>query len=284
MPSSSGTHRSIPGEPWSRYAREWDLIGSPLRPVAEDVQATLGEVQAHHAEHANRPLRALLLGVTPELATMAWPPGTSLVAVDRSEPMLAAVFPKEGLPEHARAVCADWRALPLADDSIDVTLGDGCFTIFAFPDGLRLFAEEVRRVMARGGRFLIRVFAAPEAREDLAAIREDLRAGKIGSFHSLKWRLAMALQSSPERGVALADVYAAYADLRPLLSQMSSRPGFEPEVTGTIEAYRGSTGTYWFPTVPRICEALAGLFALSATFTKTYELGERCPTLVLRAI
>lgn len=255
-----------------------------MRPVAEDVGVVLEEVRAWRAEHGGRGPRVLLLGVTPELATMPWPRGTSLVAVDRSAPMIEAVFPKEGLPAHARAECADWRALPRGDGSVDVVVGDGCFSVFSFPGEALGFAREVRRVLGPGGRFVIRVFAAPDERESLGAIARDLGAGEIGSFHALKWRLAMALHVSAEAGVTLGDVHAACWELRHVLTDLAGAPGFEPEVTATIEAYRGSSVRYTFPTVAQLEEALAGTFAIGARLPKSYELGERCPTLVLRPL
>ena len=72
------------------------------------------------------------------------------------------------------------------------------------------------------------------------------------------------------------------ADLAEILEDLADKPGFEPEVTRTIEAYRGSGIKYTFPTVSLLKEALAETFEVTATFTKSYELGERCPTLVLR--
>ena len=59
-------------------ARHWNLLGPPLRPSRDDVAILEGVVQSLHTAP-----RVLLLGVTPELATLAWPAGTELVAVDR---------------------------------------------------------------------------------------------------------------------------------------------------------------------------------------------------------
>ncbi len=282
MKTSGPGAASPPRDPWPSHARQWSLLRSPLRPCGEDVEIAVREARAWSEAHASKAPRALLLGVTPELATMDWPAGTSLVAADRSEPMIESVFPKEGLPGGARAVCADWRSLPLAGGSIDVVVGDGCFSVFAFPDEVRAFAREVRRVTVSDARLVMRVFAAPDAPESLDAIAQDLRGGKIGSFHVLKWRLAMAVQPSPERGAVLREVHAACADLAEILEDLADKPGFEPEVTRTIEAYRGSGIKYTFPTVSLLKEALAETFEVTATFTKSYELGERCPTLVLR--
>jgi hypothetical protein len=47
----------------------------------------------------------------------------------------------------------------------------------------------------------------------------------------------------------LREVHAACADLAAILADLADTPGFEPEVTRTIEAYRGSGIKYTFPTV-----------------------------------
>ena len=56
---------------------------------------------------------------------MAWPTGTSLVAIDRTRAMLGAVFPDEAGP----ALVGDWRALPVRDRAFDWIVGDGCATL-----------------------------------------------------------------------------------------------------------------------------------------------------------
>jgi hypothetical protein len=56
---------------WSVYARQWDLLGPPLRPSAEDTRIVDAELAAWTSVHRRAP-RALLLGVTPELAGAAW--------------------------------------------------------------------------------------------------------------------------------------------------------------------------------------------------------------------
>lgn len=268
--------------PWVAHARGWSLLGAPLRPSPEDVRAALSAIRSLSGGRAEGGCRALLLGVTPELATMEWPAGTTLVAVDRSEAMLEAVFPRVGLPEGARAILGEWESLPVETGSVDVVIGDGCLSMLEFPQGARRLGAEVRRALSPGGLFVIRAFAAPEDREEMAAIEEDLRAGAIGSFHALKWRVAMALQASAEAGVVLDDVYTTMDKLRPILAGFAERPGFEPDVVGTIEAYRGSPVKYWFPSVEELRGALSGSLVLERRIEKTYELGDRCPTLVFR--
>ena len=53
----------------------------------------------------------------------------------------------------------------------------------------------------------MRCFVLPEDREDVETVLADLAVGRTGGFHAFKWRLAMALQPDPQRGVVLADVW-----------------------------------------------------------------------------
>ncbi|MCX5742901.1 MAG: class I SAM-dependent methyltransferase, partial [Proteobacteria bacterium] len=108
---------------WVHHARQWARIGAPLRPGPEDV--------AIMASLTGGVRRALLLGVTPELATLAWPADATLVAVDRSRAMIGAIFPSTQI--RAQALVGDWCALPLADGAIDLAVGDGCLTNLPYP-------------------------------------------------------------------------------------------------------------------------------------------------------
>jgi SAM-dependent methyltransferase len=236
---------------------------------------------AWRAAHPGRPLRALILGVTPELATLPWPADTTLLAVDRSPDMIRAVWPSAGLPAGATAICGDWRSLPLGAGAVDLLAGDGASVVLAYPDELRALSAEARRVLAADGRLVLRAFVQPEAREDLAAVGAALRAGHLGSFHAFKWRLAMALQPSTERGVRLADIWNACGDLCPDRAALAAATGWPLETIATLDAYRGVTATYAFPTLAELRAVLAADFLELACHTPAYELGERCPTLVL---
>jgi hypothetical protein len=67
------------------------------------------------------------LGVTPEIAEIAWEPAHRLVAVDKSEGMVNAVWP--GDTPTRRGVVGDWLALDLPDAPFDLAVGDGVFSV-----------------------------------------------------------------------------------------------------------------------------------------------------------
>ncbi len=264
---------------WPRHARQWALVGPPLRPAPEDVAIVTAEIAAWTAARGRAP-RALLLGVTPELATMAWPAGSTLLAVDRAAAMIGAIFPRAGLPVGATAMVGDWLALPRAARSFDVVVGDGCLSCLAYPAGYRAVAAELRRVLADDGLLLLRLFAAPPQPEPLAEVAAALRAGHIGSLHALKWRLAMAIQAA-DRNVRVIDIWHAFEQLVPDRAALAAATGWPLDVIGTIDAYRGSEVVYSFPTADEVRAALDETFSERATHTPTYELGARCLTLAL---
>jgi SAM-dependent methyltransferase len=269
-----------PADPWLRNAGQWRRIGPPLRPVAEDLRVVEDTAAAWRAAHPGSRLRVLILGVTPELCTLAWPAGTALLAVDRSPDMIRHVWPEVGLPPQASVLVADWRDLPLPDGAFDLVAGDGCSTLLPFPHAHRVFGAEIRRVLAPGGRLIMRAFVQPAEREAPASVGAALWSGRIGSFHAFKWRLAMSLQPSTERGIRLSEIWDAWRAICPDPAALAERLGWPLETITTIDAYRGAPAVYDFPTLEELRAVAGETLVEVACHTPTYELGERCPTLV----
>lgn len=258
---------------WPLYARAWSRLGPPLRPCVEDTRIVEEEVAAWAR---GRAVHALVLGVTPELVTMTLPAGSTLVAVDKEPAMIDALFtPAPG----RRALVGEWLALPLPDASIDLVVGDGGCSVFVFPGEYRAFAAELSRVMRPGGLVALRLFAAPARAETLDEVRAALPA--IGSFDALKWRIAMAVQS-PARAVPVTAIRDAFDALVPDRAELATRTGWRREVIDHIDAYRDSRAVYSFPTLDEVRAVLAPRFIEVACRVPSYELGHRCPTLVLR--
>ena len=74
---------------WESAAASWQHR-PPISPAPEDM--AWYEQAARGGWVTNSPLRALLLGVTAEIATMDWPVRTNLVAVDWAEAMIKRVW------------------------------------------------------------------------------------------------------------------------------------------------------------------------------------------------
>ena len=280
MTGAPSGRATLPRAPhWERYARDWDLLGTPLRPAAEDVAIYERAVAAWQAGHARGP-RALLLGVTPEIATMGWPRGTQLVAIDRSAAMIAWVWPARAR-EHGAAVRGDWLNLPLADASQDVVIGDSPLHQ-RYPHEQRAALQSFHRVLSRDGLLVVRYFCAPDRAEDPKQVFDDLLAGRIGSFHAFKWRLAMALQRSAEEGVAWGAIWDAWhAWVRDPEAMMRARRWPVAQLR-TIDVYQGASARISFPTYAEAKALLAETFDPAQTIVPGYELGERCPIVIAR--
>lgn len=265
---------------WPRHARQWALVGPPLRPCAEDTAVVEAAVAAW-AGATGHPPRALVLGVTPELVGMRWPAGSAVTAIDRSAAMIAAMR-RADLSAAATALQADWRALPCTAASVDVAVGDGSLSCLAFPGDYHRFAGELARVLVPDGELVLRLFASPVARETLDEVAAALAARGIASFHAFKWRLAMAIAGGGD--VAVADIARAFDRVVPdaaARAALAVHTGWPLAVIATIDAYRGSDLVYSFPTRGDAVAALAPHFTVRAGHAPTYELGERCPTIVL---
>lgn len=265
---------------WSKHAQQWQWIGSPLRPAPEDIELLERELLRWHAAYPLPSPQAMLLGVTPEIILMRWPPGTRLVAVDHSEAMIREVWPGGQLGH--TALCAEWSDPPLPPASQDIIVGDGCFSVLVSRDEYRATVRAMRRVIREHGLFLMRFFIRPDVREPVAGVIDDLLQGCIGNFHVFKWRLAMALHGSLDEGVRLADIWNAWHAAVPEPAQLASRQRWPLRAVLTIDAYRGVQTRYTFPTLAEARAALAEAFEEIACCVPGYELGERCPTLAFR--
>lgn len=223
---------------------------------------------------------ALLLGVTPEIAEMTWPLPCRLVAVDKSEGMVNAVWP--GDTPLRRALVGDWLALELPEAPFDLAVGDGVFSLLDFPDGYQRMAAALAGLVKPRGLLSLRLFCRPEPCEALPQVFGDLFGGAIGNFHVFKWRLAMALQGDATRGVRLADIWSTFRERARGVAEVAERCGWAEPVVATIEGYRDVADRYTFSTEREVVDSLAGGFELIETWRPSYELGERCPHLTFR--
>jgi SAM-dependent methyltransferase len=279
--SDNGCDQSGGESHWNSHARQWQWIASPLRPAPEDIQEYLRLIGNWAPAKNNVALRALLLGVTPEIAMMNWPVDTELLACDHSAAMIRNIWPGANPGVAATALCADWCSVPLPDRSRDIVIGDGCLNVLSSPDGVRLFMGSVSRIIRPGGLFLLRIFCRPLVPETISEVVVALHGGEIANPHILKWRLAMSLHGDIEQGVKLADIWDAWYRNIPAPETLARMTGWPREAIATIDAYRGVDTRYIFPTLGEALKAFGPDFEVVETVLPSYELGERCPIVAL---
>ena len=267
---------------WEEVSLLWSHIQPPVRPASQDIALLERLVDDALEPRTDGDSCALMLGVTPEIATMRWPAGTRLLALDYSEAMIRNVWPAREAGG-ALAVLADWTAMPVADAACDVVVGDGSFNMPAYPDGLGALAREARRVLTDDGRLVVRTFARPEQREPLDAVFADLRGGRIGNIDVFNWRLAMAVHGDLTAGVRLGSVWEAWADnVSDPAALMRSIGWPEDAWLPFLGGIQGFDGRMVFPTISELTDLLSEGFVRIACHVPEYETGERYPTLAFR--
>jgi SAM-dependent methyltransferase len=279
--SAAGAVPPSPAALWERQARQWSSVKPPLRPGEEDLARTQEAIDRWTVRRGPAP-SALMLGVTPELATLRWPPGSLVAAVDLSMPMIREVWPgwrrrDAGLA----AIRGDWRELPFAERSIDIALGDNCLGADRRAEVVRI-VRSIRRVLRVDGEFLYRGFLRPDPPESPEAVWDDLEAGRIGSFGVFKFRLLMSI-ADPIGEVRPADAWEAFRERCPDAERLARHLRWPVGEVRTIEAYRGQSAVYWFPTLAELRALLAGGFEEVGCRWPAYEMGDRCPTFEFRA-
>ena len=265
---------------WDRHVRQWSLLKAPLAPCAEDIRLIEDALAWRFADRDS--LDALMLGVTPAVASHDWRPTLNMLAVDITMVMIQRVWP--GNDARRRVICGDWLRLPLRDGCFDLALIDGGLPALTFPDAHQELATELYRVLRPGGEFIARIFARPDTSESVDDVLAALNDGKIGNFHVFKWRLAMALQGdNVSKGIRVEEVWQTYEKRCGPHARMQRFTGWPIEEISTIDAYRGSQAIYHFPTVSEMVGVLGDGLTCIGRVQPRYELGERCPTLVFDA-
>ncbi len=264
--------------PWEKHAGQWNHIGPPLRPCPQDLQFVQTEV--NDIARARNRVEALLLGVTVELTALSWPANCSLTAVDSSRSMLIRRWRAPAGIKSA-ALQGLWERLPVPRKSLDLVLADGSLSILPNARGAAEVLRELAAVLSPGGRIVTRVFIRQETEPTPGEVIDAMRRGEYGNFHVFKWRLLMALHDSPTEGVLLNTVYRTVCDAIPDRAAVARELGWPLESVNTIDAYKDVSGRYFFPCLAQFRELMGGDLRELDCLVPTYELGERCPTLVL---
>lgn len=266
---------------WQSHSGQWALVDAPLRPSPSD-GALMLDLLGPTFERTPAGAQVAMLGVTPEVVQLNWPDGTRLQAFDCSEGMLEAVWAPHGRISSSASL-ARWQALPGPSAQFDAVVGDGALNALPTYDEYRAVLRELWRVTRASASVVIRCFVRPGIPGTIALLREELNAGAIGSFHALKWRLAMLLAARHDGIVSVRAIYEVFEQEfdRQELARVT---GWLPGVIDTIDAYRAMPTIYSFPTISQIIAVCDDLWEMDALSTADYELANCCPTLRLSRI
>lgn len=266
---------------WPVIAQTWNLVGSPLRPAAQDLDFVRGALNDWSRE-TPRPPRVLILGVTPELFDLPWPAGSVVRAADRTAEMISFVWPGQA----SDAVHVDWRHMAWPDASFDLVVCDGGWHLLDLT-GQQELVDVLAQIIAPDGRFVVRLFVPPAQRESPEEVIAHLMAGRIRDLNCLKLRLGPALMPSAAEGVNLGDLWRYLRATAGEWSSLAAHLEWDLEHLVAVDAYRDSVATYHFVSLDEfeaiMCSNPAE-FSIQSVGLPDYLLGEQCPTVVVRKL
>jgi len=249
---------------WESRARDW-RVSPPLTPGPEDIAWYEAQAADCARSAAARPLRAVLLGVTPGIATMRWPRGTRLLAVDWAQGMVEHVWPRAGFPEHTSVVRADWRRLPLASHSVDLVVGDGCHSAMGSLAGARQLNREVARILKPDGRYCVRAF----------------EADRVDNLDLFRWRLAMLVHGDSAEGVQLGRVWRVWQDHVRGVGSDARRWSADQRLN--MARWENVEARFAFPSLAELQAIAEPGFDLAACDWPRHESAKHFPRLLMRA-
>lgn len=246
---------------WAERAKHWGKIGPPLQPNQEVIDCFTSLIPADR--------RILMLGVTPQVANAY----NNVTAVDFSPAMIERVWPGNTATKHA--IEDNWLTIDLADELFDGVIGDGSINMVGYPNDIRLLFERCYRWLKPGARFAMRFFTRPK--EDIT--REyllDEGANPTVNFSAFRRLLPMYIAAQEGSAVKTYRMLEVFDELFPDRSILK----WDPEHIVSIDSYKGTTTTSWFPTREEILEFVhSGAKNVEFIDVGTYDIADTCPVL-----
>ena len=190
-------------------------------------------------------------------------------------------FPRGRL---AAPIAGQWTNLPIRKECIDLIFGDGCNIQLGFPGAYRAWFEEMARVLRPGGKVALRVYVSPETPEPSSAVIDDLMRRRIGDPNVLRMRIFMALQPSAPEGIRLSDISDFWTSLKIDRNFLTTELGWPAGAIGIFDMFKDINLRYSFPTSAELKTVFTEHFTELDRCTPSYEIGSRCPTIVLQRI
>jgi len=135
---------------WNSRAKDFSDLSAPLIPGKQDIDFM--------KKHLVKGGDTLILGVTPQLCTIAYEVSKTVTAVDFAEDMIK-VLRHEGI----KYICAEWNHyFEQTADTFDTILTDGGLTCIEYPDVWRQLANNLAAHLRPDGIFAVRAFLNTE--------------------------------------------------------------------------------------------------------------------------
>lgn len=247
---------------WAARSQHWGKIGPPLVPNQEVVDAFTALIPTDK--------KILMLGVTPQIANTY----THVTAVDFSPPMIEHVWPGNTKTKHVYE--DNWLTVGIEDDQFDGLLGDGSINMVGYPHEIKFMFERSYRWLKPDGTFAMRFFTRPTT----AVTREQLIEEAMNptmSFSAYRRLLPMYVAANEGQScIRSSRMLEVFDEMFPDRSVLK----WDPDHITSIDSYKGSITTSWFPTREEILDFVHPE-AKNVHFVEagTYDIAHTCPIL-----
>lgn len=265
---------------WNTIATMWNRWAPPLRPSAEDITimenavSTWQQGKSFDGYGQDGYVQAVLLGVTPEIATMNFFIPTNLLAIDISPDMIKYVWPGDVLHQR-QAVEGDWLTYTIKPGSKNMVLADGSLVFFS-PDKMDQILTKITQSLSSDGIFIARCFVMPSTPESFATVMREAQNGNISNFHEFKFRLAMSLQNGFSGGVSQGSIWRSIQTVL----KVAPNNEYSNDDLSTGDLYKNKSSKHHYPTVAELTDLLNTHFSSVQVITPTYQFGQCCPTFI----
>jgi SAM-dependent methyltransferase len=243
---------------WADRSRAWGQSGPPLQPNQEiiDCFASLIPLSAN----------ILLMGVTPQIANAY----THVTAVDREPAMIENVWP--GDTETKRAIQDNWLTVALPENHYDGIIGDGSINMLSYPEDVSFMLGKALTLLKPGGVFACRMFTRPDKPVTMERLLAEAKTPTV-NFSAYRRLIPMYLAAKHGPLVPVRLILELFDQMFPDRSQLP----WTADQMSTLDAYRNSESTTWFPTRDEI-------LALAPPGSRyiesgTYDIADTCPIL-----
>lgn len=245
---------------WAERSQHWGKIGPPLQPNQEVIDAFTALIPANR--------HILMLGVTPQIANAY----TNVTAVDYSPSMIQNVWPGDTGTKKAHE--DNWLTVDIADEQFDGVIGDGSINMVAYDD-IGFMFERAYRWLKPGGTFAMRFFTRPTE----PITREYLMAEGLTptvNFSAYRRLLPMYIAANEGPCIQSSKMLDLFNELFPDRSILK----WDTEHIKSIDAYKDTVSTGWYPTRDEILEFVPEA-AHDVHFVEagTYDIAHTCPIL-----
>lgn len=223
-----------------------------------------------------------MLGVTPEIARLGWPPSVQIAGIDSSPAMIASLW-QYNASALSHAACARWQQMPLKDAQFDTVVGDGSLNALSSTEEYGSVLGEVSRVLKPEGVLVLRCFVKPPHVETPERVLLKAMEGGFPTAAAFRLRFAFAVADA-DGSIGLAALYDAFNALVPDRDALARITGWPRQDIDRVDTDKDSRVRLTFPTQSQLVSLSEPIFKIAGSARGTYTQAEHCPTFLVHPV